>query len=221
MCEVNLIYLFFSENIDEDLQASKKIVDDIQSKESHTKNSHEEPNKEKRYSNHDDKSKEVVYGSILRDPEQNKATEADEKIWELKNITENKAKINNWPDLNHNDRLYGVPRSNYKQDYFPEDPSPIKLQPLPVAINRNQHRQFEYRVVTDRPFVHSKTPKAYIAVSLIAPKPMEPQEDDFFLENELRQLKPWPMRQEYQEADHIQPRWIKKAQQRNDKKTSP
>lgn len=88
-------------------------------------------------------------------------------------------------------------------------------------MNRNQHRQFEYRVVTDRPFVHSKTPKAYIAVSVIAPKPMEPQEDDFFLENELRQLKPWPLQQEYQEAEPIQPRWIKKAQQRNDENKSP
>lgn len=211
----------FTENLDEDLKASKRIVDDIQEKRSHTEN-HEKKttDKEKRYNTHDDaKSREqheVVYGNVFNDPDAYKAAEEKDRMLELLNVTENKLKSNNWPDL------YGSVRQNHKQDYFAEEVPPIKYQPpQPGAINRNPHRQFEYRVVTDRPFVHSKTPKAYIAVSVIAPKPMEPQEDDFFLENELRQLKPWPLRQEYQEAEALQPRWIKKAQQRSDDNKSP
>lgn len=70
------------------------------------------------------------------------------------------------------------------------------------------YRGFEYRVVTDRPLHHhSNGQKAYIAVSLIAPKPIEADEDDMVLENELRQLKPWPHRPD---MPYHQMRWMKK-----------
>lgn len=209
--------LIVAENIDEDLQASKNIVDDIQEKETRTENHAKAKDSKRSHSTGDDRfsdSKEPIYGSVLRDPEELRT--ANEKNWELKNITENQHKINNWPDPKQNEQLYASSRPNHKPDYFSEDIPQIKYQP--VSINRNQHRQFEYRVVTDRPFVHSKTPKAYIAVSVIAPKPMEPQEDDFFLESELRQLKPWPLRPDYQD---VEPRWVKKAKPGEEETDSP
>lgn len=204
----------FSENIDEDLQASKKIVDDIQHKRSETEQQFETSESKKR-ENSDDvqvEPQEAVYGSVLRDPEEfgpARLPEMDEKSSGLKNITESRAKTNNWPEFKQNDQQFGSVRTSYLDEHL----SQMKFHSQATPVNRNRHRQFEYRVVTDRPFIHSKTPKAYIAVSVIAPKPMEPQDDDFLLESELRQLKPWPLRQDYQDMEPLQTRWAKKAQQ--------
>lgn len=202
------MYFLFSDNIDEDLQVSKRIVDDIEETraEDHL---HNKESKRRRDDTQAD-SKQTVYGSILHDPEEyvsTRTTQSNEKGLGLKNLTEIKPKTNSWPEFKQTDQQYGSIRTSYEQDYFDEN---MKFQP--DQLNRNRHRQFEYRVVTDRPFVHSKTPKAYIAVSLIAPKPMHPQEDDFLLESELRQLKPWPLQQDYQDVEPLQSRWVKKTQ---------
>lgn len=208
-------------NIDEDLQVSKTIVDDIQENKELAQN---KQNHKRQYSQDSLESKETVYGSILHDPDEYKSArifKGDEKGVGHKNLTENKPKVNNWPEFKEDDQQYGSIRTNYAQDYIDENMSQLKYQPQPLTGNRNRHRQFEYRVVTDRPFVHSKTPKAYIAVSLIAPKPMESQENDFLLESELRQLKPWALQQDYQDVDNLQGRWVKKSQQRVDRNRSP
>lgn len=224
------MYFLIADNIDEDLQVSKKIVDDIEENRAED-NLHNKESK-KRHSIRDDTqldSKETVYGSILHDPEEYnvppsvsaRTTESNEKVLGLKNLTDTKLKTNSWPEFKQTDQQYGSVRTSYEQDYFDENMSHMKYQPEQFPVNRNRHRQFEYRVVTDRPFVHSKTPKAYIAVSLIAPKPMHPQEDDFLLENELRQLKPWPLQHDYQDVEPLQSRWIKKTQPSHDENRSP
>ncbi|XP_050294916.1 uncharacterized protein LOC126735066 isoform X2 [Anthonomus grandis grandis] len=52
-------------------------------------------------------------------------------------------------------------------------------------------KNFAYHKVTGKPAAHlKKTPTAYIAVSAISAKSSEPKED-FLLETELHQLKPW------------------------------
>lgn len=70
------------------------------------------------------------------------------------------------------------------------------------------HRNFKYRIVTDPvPLQHQhqqqpqqqQQPRAYIAVSLIAPKDID-GDDDIVLEDELRRLKPWRENEDPYEA---------------------
>lgn len=71
---------------------------------------------------------------------------------------------------------------------------------------------FAYHRVTGKPLYHhtnsnSKGPKAYIAVSVIAPK--NPTErDEMNLENELRQLKPWTHQQNLKNMADIRSKWV-------------
>ncbi|XP_066154814.1 uncharacterized protein [Euwallacea fornicatus] len=55
-------------------------------------------------------------------------------------------------------------------------------------------KNFAYHKVTGKPTHLKKTPTAYISVSAVAPKPSE-TEDDYMLETELHQLKPWKNKQ--------------------------
>ncbi|XP_066257122.1 uncharacterized protein [Euwallacea similis] len=55
-------------------------------------------------------------------------------------------------------------------------------------------KNFAYHKVTGKPAHLKKNPRAYISVSAVAPKPSE-TEDDYMLETELHQLKPWKNKQ--------------------------
>lgn len=210
----NILFVV-AENIDEDLQASKKIVDDIQEKERLTEIKQKSVDVKRYDDGIQDQNSKSIYGKLLK----LSAAEDNDSNWELKNVSQHQP--NSFSNLKENNQQFVFSSSNREPDNFVKDTPQMKFKQDPAPNNKNRHHQFEYRVVTDRPFVHSKTPKAYIAVSLIAPKPIESQEDDFFLENELRELKPWPLHQDYQEPEHIHRSWIKKAQQRNDENDSP
>ncbi|KAH1007973.1 hypothetical protein HUJ04_005136 [Dendroctonus ponderosae] len=56
--------------------------------------------------------------------------------------------------------------------------------------DKTYQKNFAYHKVTGKPTHLKKNPTAYIAVSAISPKPSE-SEEDFLLETELHQLKPW------------------------------
>lgn len=79
-------------------------------------------------------------------------------------------------------------------------------------------RNFAYHRVTGKPFNtnnKSKNPKAYIAVSVIAPKPMAKSED-VSLENELKELKPWTHKQNLRNMAAIRSRWLIQSDDDND-----
>lgn len=77
-------------------------------------------------------------------------------------------------------------------------------------------KNFSYHRVTGKPFYLNKNPKAYIAVSVIAPKPVNTIRsattasisDDLTLENELQQLKPWTHEQNLKNMENIRSRWV-------------
>nr|XP_023030506.1 uncharacterized protein LOC111518320 [Leptinotarsa decemlineata] len=71
-------------------------------------------------------------------------------------------------------------------------------------------KNFAYHRVTGKPISLNQSPKAYIAVSVIAPKPANTRsnQEDITLENELRQLKPWTHNQNLQNMASIRSRWV-------------
>ncbi|KAF5304915.1 hypothetical protein FQR65_LT00799 [Abscondita terminalis] len=113
-------------------------------------------------------------------------------------------KSNRWPDFQSEGKVVYKPNNdNTKYNWQQEINTESKTYP----------RNFAYHRVTGNPLYHSnfdKNPKAYIAVSVIAPKPLHSrsQEEDLILENELRQLKPWTTKQSYDRPGGINPRWI-------------
>lgn len=144
--------------------------------------------------------------------------------YNIRNLTENLHRSNSWPEFIRPENQGYLPLKNdFGVGSNAQNPAIIHYQSqLADEANngRNKYRNFEYRVVTDRPYLHSKTPKAYIAVSLIAPKPLESEEEDLLLEHELRQLKPWQHSREFPNLEPFHTRWAKKASERNPN-TSP
>ncbi|XP_017779384.1 PREDICTED: uncharacterized protein LOC108564777 [Nicrophorus vespilloides] len=75
--------------------------------------------------------------------------------------------------------------------------------------SKNRYQHFSYHRVTGNPMQFNKNPKAYIAVSVIAPKPVQRNsEDDLTLENELKELKPWTHQQNLKNMAQIRSKWI-------------
>lgn len=92
-----------------------------------------------------------------------------------------------------------------------------KTNHIPAPYQKN----FAYHRVTGNPLTHApssgsnKNPKAYIAVSVIAPKathgqidPAAAEADDLMLENELKELKPWSHQQNLKNMADIRSRWV-------------
>lgn len=103
------------------------------------------------------------------------------------NKTEFAMENNKWPVFEEKSKPVN------SKDYTSFESSEVAKYPWQLQ-NKNKaysHNNFVYHRVTGQPNLPNlnKNPKAYIAVSVIAPKPMDTENIE--LENELRQLKPW------------------------------
>lgn len=83
---------------------------------------------------------------------------------------------------------------------------PIKAE---TSTTKAYPKYFSYHRVTGKPIFINRNPKAYVAVSVVAPKTPEVHTDeDLELEHELRQLKPWTHSQNLRNMESIRSRWI-------------
>ncbi|XP_023311696.1 uncharacterized protein LOC111692152, partial [Anoplophora glabripennis] len=84
-------------------------------------------------------------------------------------------------------------------------------------------KNFSYHRVTGKPIYLNKNPKAYIAVSVIAPKPSgENTKEEVTLENELHQLKPWWTRSDnFKRAASSRSRWVIRSGEDTAKSVEP
>lgn len=118
----------------------------------------------------------------------------------MQNTTQNAIKDNKWP-------VFGNDEANYVTETTDITKYPWQL----VKNNKGTYpRNFAYHRVTGKPFNKDKNPKAYIAVSVIAPKPINTRSknDDITLENELKELKPWTHSQNLKNMAAIRSRWV-------------
>ncbi|CAH0550505.1 unnamed protein product [Brassicogethes aeneus] len=107
---------------------------------------------------------------------------------------EQKIKTNKWPNFD----ILEKPE-NEKED----KPLQNDLKQLKPSYPKN----FAYHRVTGKPiYLNNKNAKAYIAVSVIAPKIKT--EDEVALENELRQLKPWSHQENVNNMENLRSNWL-------------
>ncbi|XP_045476294.1 uncharacterized protein LOC123681943 isoform X2 [Harmonia axyridis] len=85
----------------------------------------------------------------------------------------------------------------------------IKQADSESSTTKAYPKYFSYHRVTGKPIFINRNPKAYVAVSVVAPKSPEVHSDeDLELEDELRQLKPWTHSQNLKNMESIRSRWI-------------
>ncbi|KAK5647556.1 hypothetical protein RI129_002448 [Pyrocoelia pectoralis] len=118
-------------------------------------------------------------------------------------------KTNKWPDFEGEGKVVYKPNSDLER----QNVDPRYNWQSGNTGSKSYPRNFAYHRVTGNPLYHSnldKNPKAYIAVSVIAPKPLHSrsQEEDLILENELRQLKPWNSNKSFKSMAVGRSRWI-------------
>lgn len=116
------------------------------------------------------------------------------------NVTEYAMKKNQWPVFDTNDENYVTETSDMTK--YPWQ--------LKTTTKNTYPRNFAYHRVTGKPFNKDKNPKAYIAVSVIAPKPINTRSkmNDVTLENQLKELKPWTHSQNLKNMAAIRSRWV-------------
>ncbi|XP_031327318.1 uncharacterized protein LOC116173859 [Photinus pyralis] len=133
------------------------------------------------------------------------------------NKAEEALKTNKWPDFETEGKLVYKPNDDLGHQNV--DSSRYNWQSGGNSGSKSYPRNFAYHRVTGNPLYHSnldKNPKAYIAVSVIAPKPLRPAlQDDIILENELRQLKPWNSNKGYKTMAAGRSRWIASPENNN------
>lgn len=184
--------------IDNDLQKSKRILDEIDKTPSNStapKNNISANEKKSHTPEHREyiNSKQKVHDYIHADAEQR---QTDMKKWPPFDETF----ASNQPQRQTEHNLELIPHS--------QNVNNNGADPTKVSYPHN----FAYHRVTGKPLYHhtnsnSKGPKAYIAVSVIAPKnPIE--RDEMNLENELRQLKPWTHQQNLRNMADIRSKWV-------------
>lgn len=124
------------------------------------------------------------------------------------NLTDNAVKENKWPVFENDDGSYVTENADITK-------YPWQFK----TTNKNTYpRNFAYHRVTGKPFNKDKNPKAYIAVSVIAPKPINTRSkvEDVTLENELKELKPWTHRQNLKNMAAIRSRWVIQTDQKKE-----
>lgn len=128
---------------------------------------------------------------------------------DVKNITNDALKTNQWSYGIVNEKEPNLSMDNNEDALTTRYPWNVQTKPAKSAYPRN----FAYHRVTGNPLYHNNlnsNPKAYIAVSVIAPKPINerPIDDDMVLENQLRELKPWTHNQNLKNMASIRSRWV-------------
>ncbi|KAI4468600.1 hypothetical protein MML48_2g00014078 [Holotrichia oblita] len=140
---------------------------------------------------------------------QNTFNEETDTYHKTKNTTEEALRNNQWS--------YGIVTNKEPspEEYNKENSMTTRYpwQGQPKPAKSSFPRNFAYHRVTGNPLYHNNlnnNPKAYIAVSVIAPKPINdrPTDDELILENELRELKPWTHNQNLKNMASIRSRWV-------------
>ncbi|GJQ66451.1 hypothetical protein Trydic_g4451 [Trypoxylus dichotomus] len=208
------------QKIDNDLMTSKKIISemDTTSSEKSVTENNVESNKgieiNKKFSS-DKEGKHSINKEMARQNKtklnntevaQAELVELNDSYHKPKNISQKALKTNQW--------TYGivtnvVPDSSVDQREDSFSRYQAQTKPMKSSFPRN----FAYHRVTGNPLYHNNinnNPKAYIAVSVIAPKPINdrPTDEDLVLENELRELKPWTHNQNLKNMASIRSRWV-------------
>ncbi|XP_049825145.1 serine/threonine-protein kinase pakG-like isoform X2 [Aethina tumida] len=100
--------------------------------------------------------------------------------------------------------------SSFKKEKWPDFEKSQPKKPYQNAKN------FAYHRVTGKPIYLNKNPKAYIAVSVIAPKTKNTaktveKDANLDLEDELKRLKPWTHEQNLKDMETLRSRWLIKS----------
>ncbi|KAL3285820.1 hypothetical protein HHI36_000342 [Cryptolaemus montrouzieri] len=200
--------------IDQDILTSKQLIEE--------------------YQNHTLEMHNIIHDENLQlDKKQDISAETstdkkDKKKYTQAEINKEVAIIsdNGQPDINSGLFLENpTPTSSTKGwPTFPDDISKVNfvntaISPNMIDQTRSSNpissttkaypKYFSYHRVTGKPVFINKNPKAYVAVSVVAPKtqPVHSNED-LELEHELRQLKPWTHSQNLKNMESIRSRWV-------------
>uniref|UniRef100_A0A6P7FRV5 Uncharacterized protein LOC114333350 n=1 Tax=Diabrotica virgifera virgifera TaxID=50390 RepID=A0A6P7FRV5_DIAVI len=123
-----------------------------------------------------------------------------------------------WPNFDESDNNVKFVNSSYTK--LNETQSQNLVEKAKNKTSKSAYpKNFTYHRVTGKPDSTSKNPKAYIAVSIIAPKTApedtnSKQSDEVTLENELHQLKPWSHVQNLKNMESIRSKWHAKKNQK-------
>ncbi|XP_056634383.1 uncharacterized protein LOC130443621 isoform X1 [Diorhabda sublineata] len=134
--------------------------------------------------------------------------------------TEKKMEDVRWPNDEKHSILRIVNNNNYSEMH--ETKALANNEKSKEKSNKPTYpKNFTYHRVTGKPDNTSKNPRAYIAVSVIAPNKTSSKtkavgiEEDLTLENELHQLKPWTHLQNLKDMESIRSKWIVRRNKQN------
>ncbi|XP_044745998.1 uncharacterized protein LOC123307665 isoform X2 [Coccinella septempunctata] len=200
--------------IDQDILTSKQLIEDYQnntrkiqtilkevegptSKDQKTTPEPMEEKSKKKYSQ-EEINKEVAMTSDNGQPDINTSL--------FMNTVVSTTSPKEWPTFGNEDSKVTF----VNKDLSSNNPLDHNKLPSPdLSTTKAYPKYFSYHRVTGKPIFINRNPKAYVAVSVVAPKSPETRTDeDLELEHELRQLKPWTHSQNLRNMESIRSRWI-------------
>ena len=211
---VQLVNTFFiSEKIDKDLSTSKKLLDRFQNP-ARPPSHHDHTLKDQLDDARQQENKRVVTKitqdqSIDNNTDTTNESEAQKLTIILKGRGRHESRTNRW----------SLKLDSSKNDTSTTAATSTTEQPWRIRQRTPYIRNLAYHRVTGNPVPYrpgmGSNPKAYIAVSVIAPKRASTRtpdggdaDDEIMLENELRQLKPWTHDQNLKNMASLRSRWV-------------
>ncbi|KAG5894671.1 hypothetical protein JTB14_017377 [Gonioctena quinquepunctata] len=187
-------------SIDEDLTTSRNVLNNL-----------------KRRSNYEPTKYNQTQTTLLKGKEYSPALHNRSLSSDHKNNTKKveEPKGNSWPSFDEDGssivKVVNINETNTSVGKIPKYTWQTPSKPSKPTYQKN----FAYHRVTGKPINLNKNPKAYIAVSVIAPKPTHTRsgQEDVSLENELHQLKPWTHNQNLKNMASIRSRWVIQSEQ--------
>lgn len=212
--EIQLINIYFiSEKIDKDLSTSKKLLDRLQSP-TRPPSRHDHVLEDQLDDARQQENKRVVTKMtknqlIDNNTDATNESEAQKLTIILKGHGRHEPKTNRW----------SVKSNSSKNDTSTTATMSTTEHPWRIRQRTPYIRNLAYHRVTGNPVPYrpgmGSNPKAYIAVSVIAPKRASTRtpddgdvDDQVMLENELRQLKPWTHDQNLKNMASLRSRWV-------------
>ncbi|CAG9829457.1 unnamed protein product [Diabrotica balteata] len=191
------------QTIDQDLRASRNVVEHVQSLSTSSDI----------LTNNLETS---TFGPTLSTKKQNISTNYNRTLKIKKKLEEELP----WPNFDESDNNVKFVNSSYTK--LNETQSQNLMEKAKNKTSKSAYpKNFTYHRVTGKPDSTSKNPKAYIAVSIIAPKSAskdtnsKQSDEEVTLENELHQLKPWSHVQNLKNMESIRSKWhVKKNQKK-------
>ncbi|XP_022912995.1 uncharacterized protein [Onthophagus taurus] len=204
------------QKIDRDLKTSKKIFNQMQTlkvKQEKSKNNDEIKKKKQGFT-----TKQYYSESTLKLTTPIPETTTTNNLYQFETKSISTSTPPNPTRIKSDDDQWLYSRSDNFQDTSTTK-YPWEI-PSKSIKNEKYPRNFAYHRVTGNPSYHTNmdnNPKAYIAVSVIAPKQMEDRRpnDALLLENELRQLKPWTHNQNLKNMASLRSRWVIQSEDKN------